>query len=88
MQEDNESWNWKVKCYLEDTTKSLYTEKDILVSQIIQCVETDTETLNEIDFDSLYDREIDELIRTLEIEHTNMEIRVTTKKAKERYWDD
>ena len=87
MQDGEELRNWRIKEYLEDTDKALQTERDILVTQIIEVMETSTDEPLDVDLDSFYDRDIDEIVRFLELEHAKMLYRTREKERKEKYWD-
>ena len=83
-----ELWNHKVREYLEDTPQKLYTEIDMLVLQIDQANNDTADIPEPFDLDGFYDREIDELIRILEIAHSKMEQRRRIADRQEKHWSE
>lgn len=68
--------NLSIKQYLDDTEKSLKTNRDILVVQIIQTSEEENEYPKLINLCGLYDMEEEDVIRVLEKEHDDLQVRL------------
>ena len=77
-----EEWNQWVKDYLFDTDNKDKTKTDVLVQQVIDAYETENDEIKTLDYDGLYDLEIDELIRIVEREYNNMMARITVKQRR------
>ena len=80
--ESLEDWNQFVKDYLFDTDNKDKTKKDTLVQQVIDAYETENDNVEKMDYDSLYDLELEELIRIVEREYNHMMARITIAKRR------
>ena len=74
-----EEWNQWVRDYLFNTDSKDKTKTDVLVQQVIDAYETDNDGIDKMDYNGLYDLELEELIRILEREYNNMISRSTFK---------
>ena len=77
-----EEWNQYVKDYLFDTDNKDKTKIDTLVQQVIDAYETENDSIELMDYDGLYDLEIDELIRIVEREYNHMMARIAVAKSR------